>query len=65
MFLLFGTYKYLKKQHLSLNTIIKNSDNKPWAYICAEAFFAGLIFRGAFFPRGLLLEGILPIINNS
>ena len=34
-------------------------DNKPWAYICSKGVFAGLIFGGAYFRRGLLLEGIL------
>ena len=37
----------------------QNSDNKPWAYICSKGFFAGLIFGGAYFRRGLLLDGIL------
>ena len=36
-----------------------NSDNKPWAYICSKGCFAGLIFGGAYFQRGLILEGIL------
>ena len=35
------------------------SDNKPWAYICSKDYFAWLLFRGAYFRRGLLLEGIL------
>ena len=29
------------------------------AYICSKGFFAGLIFWGACFQSGLLLEGIL------
>ena len=37
----------------------QNSDNKPWAYIGSKGLFAGLIFGGAYFRRGLLLEGIL------
>ena len=36
-----------------------NSNNKLWVYICSKGFFAGLIFGGAYFRRGLLLEGIL------
>ena len=39
--------------------IPEKSDNKPWAYICSKGFFAGLIFGGAYFRRGFLLEGIL------
>ena len=30
-----------------------------WAYICSKSFFAGLIFGGPYFQRGLFLEGIL------
>ena len=32
-------------------------DNKPW--VCSQGRFAGLIFGGAYFQRGLLLQGIL------
>ena len=39
--------------------IPSNSDNKPWAYICSKSVFDALIFGGAYFHWGLLLEGIL------
>ena len=39
--------------------ISQNYDNKPWAYIRSKGFSAGLIFRGAYFRRDLLLDGIL------
>ena len=32
----------------------------PGLILVQNAFFAGLIFGGAYFRRGLLLEGILP-----
>ena len=42
-----------------ISHIPQNSDNKPWSYICSKGCFAKLIFGGAYFWRGLLLEGIL------
>ena len=45
---------------LSIQSYIPyNSDNNLWAYICSKGCFAGLIFWGAYFRRGLLLEQIL------
>ena len=31
----------------------------PGLNICSKGFFAGLVLGGAYFRRGLLLEGIL------
>ena len=33
------------------------------AYICSKGCFAALIFRGAYFWRGLLLEGVFAFQN--
>ena len=44
---------------MKTDIIPENSDNKPWAYIYSKGFFAGLIFWGTYFWRGLLSEGIL------
>ena len=30
-----------------------------WAYLCSEDLLARLIFRGAYFRKGLLSEGVL------
>ena len=38
-----------------MNTV--NSDNKPWAYICSNGFFAGLILGGNLFLEGLVIGG--------
>ena len=40
---------------ISALSIPENSDNRPWA--SSKGFFGGLIFGGAYFQRGLLLEG--------
>ena len=40
---------------IEMNTV--NSDNKPWAYICSNGFFAGLILGGNLFLEGLVIGG--------
>ena len=49
----------MMNSYVALIQVPLNSDNKPWAYICSKDSFAGLIFGGDYFRRGLLLEGIL------
>ena len=44
-------------QWLKITLIPKNSVQEP--FIFSNGFFAGLIFRGAYFRKGLFLEGIL------
>ena len=51
--------KFIKEYTRWGFTVTKNSDNKPWVYICPKGLFGGLIFKGAYLSRGLSLERIL------
>ena len=53
---------YIALRYLVAIKIPQNSDNKPWAYICSEGFFAGLIFGGVYFRYGISLQDAIVFI---